>query len=129
MQEIDFIANALIEADKNYKQNYINRIQLNEYKTLVGEYLKRQDIIALEGWSGNFSDEAKEFSEYFLQIFKSDEGALYFIKSGVTMLEVYGHFRGRISNDIQKAFEAEECYKCLCSSGNSRKLNITGLSG
>lgn len=125
MQESDFIANALIEADQNYKKNYVTKKQLEAFKIAVAAYLKASEdnILLCESWGVDVSSEKEDIEKYFLIILKSDEGVLYFLKEGITISMLWNHFRGRLSMDIQKAFMAEDCYKCLSGQEQVLKLN------
>lgn len=115
IEEIDFIANALIEMKEKYGLNNINQKQLDAYKAAVLYYMRKSGIPAMAASVDKFYFENKrsDFQEYFSMFYKDGEGMVYIINQGVTTSMLWSKFRNYISVRCLKIFWSEECYKYL----------------
>lgn len=114
IEEIDFIANALIEAETNYNLKSLTKTEVDNYKKYVVEYLKEQGMEFYCGYTTRYSFETmKENYGAFIDFYEKDGSIIYSIKSGVTLSDLWDKFRGYLSVPYLLGFTNKDNVECL----------------
>lgn len=114
IEEIDFIANALIEAKTNYNLESLTKTEVDNYKKYVVEYLKEQGMEFYCGYPTRYSFEnMKEDYGSLIDFSEKDGNIIYSIKPGVKLSDLWVKFRGYLSVLYMKAFMDIENVECL----------------
>ena len=108
-EEIDYIANALIEAKTNYGYSQITKTQLKAYRLAL--FAKYQSAFSFFEQPIDYI--RKNYGKFITIISEDKRDIYYSINDDVTVSDLWNEFRNYLSCPYMLAFADKECVECI----------------